>query len=300
MGYNGNIELYNAHFSASGRTQFAYIVNNAFVKLLNSNINPINSLLSTNKESQAWIQSSVVNYANTDTTKYNSWKNNLPVTPEFATSATLPRTGWIASSFNSNGHNNAIDGNVSSRWTTVGAQTAGQWFAVNTQKPVRFNKIILDSSNSANDGPAGYAVYVSDDGANWGDPVATGPGASVTVINIPVTEKQYVKVEQTTTGVKSNYWSIHEFYLAYIEDDTAIQPGSASGKQAVYVADGSLYFGGFAGDAVQLTIYSLSGKKVFAAASVTSGVDISALNSGLYIVEVKQNGQIARTKIVKK
>lgn len=301
MGYSGNLELYQAHFSASGRSLFAYLTDNTTIKLLNSNVSAINPLLTSGRETRAWVQSSVLNQANTDTTKYNSWKNNLAITPVFATSATLPRTGWIASSFNSNAHNNAIDGYASTRWTTVGAQTAGQWFAVDTRRPVRFNKVILDSSNSSNDGPGGYAVYISNSASDWGEPVATGPGSTVTVISVPTSDAQYVKVEQTTTGVKSNYWSIHEFYLAYIADEATIKPDYEPSKQAtIYVADGLLYFDGFTSEAVRLTIYDLSGQKVFFAGSVTSGVDIRALNKGVYIVEVKQGGQITRTKILKK
>ncbi|GAB6012252.1 glycosyl hydrolase family 28-related protein [Viscerimonas tarda] len=297
----GNLELYQAHFNASGRIQFGLIANNGFIKLLNSDAVAISTLLTTNKESQAWIQSSVLNYANTDTTKYNSWKNNLSVSPVFATTATLPRTGWIASSFNSNAHNNAIDGNITTRWSTVGAQAAGQWFAVNTKAPVKFNKIILDSSPSSNDGPAGYAVYLSSNGTDWGEPVATGIGASVTIISIPETTSQYVRVLQTTTGVKSGYWSIHEFYLAYVEgEETAVRPDYAQNNHQVFVADGTLYLEGFASEPVQLNVYSISGQKVLSAASTTPAVDVSSLPSGVYIVDIKQGGEVYRAKALKK
>jgi hypothetical protein len=296
----GEIDLVMSHFRAAGGTRFMQLSGNPTVKIINSYI-ARKSIVNSGYASKVFIQSSLVDAVDVTPAQCALWENNLGSATEFVAADMLPRTNWIASSFNGNTPNNAIDSNVNTRWTTGGAQTAGQWFAVNTRTPLKFNKVILDSSVSSNDGPGGYAVYVSNSASEWGEAVATGSGASVTVINIPVTEAQYVKVEQTTTGVKTNYWSIHEFYLAYIEEDeTAVKPGYVQNNHIVYVAEGLLYFDGFDSNAVELNIYNLSGQKVLSAASITSGMDISALNSGVYIVEVKQNGQVKRAKILKK
>jgi len=60
------------------------------------------------------------------------------------------------------------------------------------------------------DYPRGYKVYVSDDGENWGETVATSSGSqSITKITFEPQTKRYIKLEQT--GSDSYYWwSIYE------------------------------------------------------------------------------------------
>ena len=70
----------------------------------------------------------------------------------------------------------ALDADANSRWSTIGAQAPGQWFVVDMQAPRTFTTLVLDSA-AAQDSPRGYAVYASQDGQEWGPPLATGAGA---------------------------------------------------------------------------------------------------------------------------
>jgi fibronectin type 3 domain-containing protein len=125
----------------------------------------------------------------------------------------LSRSGWVASaSVNSGNAKNAIDGNASTRWDTAGSQTNGQWFQIDLGSTNSFYKLILDATASPNDYPRGYQVYVSNDGVNWGSPVATGAGSSaITAITFASQTARYIRITQTLSGVTGNYWSIHEF-----------------------------------------------------------------------------------------
>lgn len=79
----------------------------------------------------------------------------------------------------------------------------------------KLNRIILDTSKSPNDGPAGYELYLSTgEGDTW-KLVASGKNAgSVQIISFPAEETSKFKIAQT--GTKGNYWSIHELYAACV------------------------------------------------------------------------------------
>ncbi len=125
----------------------------------------------------------------------------------------LNRLLWVAGSSTSGSDQpaNAIDGNLSTRWSTGTSQVNGQWFQVDMGLPTTFNKIVLNAANSPSDYPRGYQVNVSNDGINWGSPVTTGAGASaITTITFPTQAARYIRVTQTGTA-SANYWSIDEF-----------------------------------------------------------------------------------------
>jgi F5/8 type C domain len=108
---------------------------------------------------------------------------------------------------------NAIDGNLSTRWSTDSLQASGQWFQVDMHSAKAIFKIVLDTTPSPNDYPRGYQVNLSNDGSNWGSPVATGAGYSaVTTITFAPQTARYVRITQTGTAA-GNYWSIHELNI---------------------------------------------------------------------------------------
>jgi fibronectin type 3 domain-containing protein len=127
----------------------------------------------------------------------------------------LNRSIWGASSSTSGSDlpGNALDGNLTTRWSTGGSQVNGQWFQVDMGTANVFNKLILNAVNSAGDYPRGYQVTVSSDGVNWSSSVATGIGSSsgITTITSATQSARYVRITQTTTGSTGNYWSIDEF-----------------------------------------------------------------------------------------
>jgi lysophospholipase L1-like esterase/fibronectin type 3 domain-containing protein len=141
--------------------------------------------------------------------------NSTPVSATPSAGIALNRAGWIATaSSGGSPRNNAIDGNINTRWSTDALQANGQWFQVDMLAVRSFRKIVLDTTPSANDYPRGYVVNVSNDGVNWGSPVATGVGSSgVTTILLNTTKNaRYLRITQTGSA-PGNYWSIHELYV---------------------------------------------------------------------------------------
>jgi len=109
------------------------------------------------------------------------------------------------------GSANAIDGDYWTGWRTIGQdQVPGQWFVVDMQKRQKFNRIVMDNVWAIYDTPAGYNIYVSDDGKDWGVPVAGGKGGAwgMTTATFKPVKARYIKVEQT--GKTNQFWSIFE------------------------------------------------------------------------------------------
>ncbi|WJH34829.1 discoidin domain-containing protein [Paenibacillus sp. CC-CFT747] len=139
----------------------------------------------------------------------NESADSSPASATPTSGAALSRTGWTATASNTTGTANALDGVLSTRWTTSRTQIAGLYYQLNMGSAKTFNKITLDA-NSTNDYPRGYEVYVSSNGTTWGTAVATGTGTgSITTVTFPVQTAQYIKVVLTATA--SPWWSIHEF-----------------------------------------------------------------------------------------
>jgi hypothetical protein len=122
----------------------------------------------------------------------------------------LLRDGWVASaSAGASTAAAAIDGNASTRWTTSAPQVSGQWFQLDMRAAQSFNQIVLDATGASSDDPRAYAVYVSNDGASFGAPVATGAGsAAVVSIGFADQTARYVRVVQTSST--SSWWSAFE------------------------------------------------------------------------------------------
>lgn len=106
----------------------------------------------------------------------------------------------------------AIDRNDQTRWTT-GPSRAGMWFSVDLGEKSPISEIIMDTTRSAKDTPNGCEVYVSDDGKNWGSPVARADGSSEKTTTIKMlTSGRYIKIV-TTNSRDIFHWSIHELYI---------------------------------------------------------------------------------------
>ena len=106
---------------------------------------------------------------------------------------------------------NAIDCDHWTGWRDMTkTQYSGQWFQVGMKRAQRFDKLVLDTTWALWDSPDKYAVSVSNDGANWGQPIATGAGQlGITTITFPVQTARYIRITQT--GMNPTYhWSIYE------------------------------------------------------------------------------------------
>ncbi len=124
----------------------------------------------------------------------------------------LARTGWAASASSTDTLGdvvgNAIDGNLSTRWSSGVAQANGQWFQVDMGKNQTFNRVLLDAASNTNDYPRGYQVQVSTDGTTWSTVASgTGSGPAVLVQFAPQVAR-YLKIVQT--GTSTSWWSIAE------------------------------------------------------------------------------------------
>ncbi len=145
------------------------------------------------------------------------------------TPGTLNRLYWVASSSTSGSDSpaNALDGNLTTRWSTGASQANGQWFEVDMGVANTFNKLVLNCVNSANDYPRGYQVYVSNDGVNWGSFVASGTGSSgTTTITFPAQAARYIRIIQTGS-VSGTFWSIDEFNAFGTAPTTPANPFAA-------------------------------------------------------------------------
>ncbi len=103
----------------------------------------------------------------------------------------------------------AIDGKLSSRYTTGKGMASGMWVQIELPETTEVAGLILDAASSKNDYPRGYRIEVSIDGTNWGKPVAQGNGDTAkTLIELESQAAKFIKITQT--GSNRLYWSIHE------------------------------------------------------------------------------------------
>jgi RHS repeat-associated protein len=134
---------------------------------------------------------------------------------------------------------NAVDGSTTTRWSTGANQVSGQWFQVDMTAQRTFVGLRMDTTTTATDFPRSFQVNVSNDGTNWGSPVATGTGNSaVTTLTFASQNARFVRV--TLAGAASANWSIYEFN---VYDTTLSRTGwvaSASSTSGTNVAANAL------------------------------------------------------------
>jgi F5/8 type C domain len=128
----------------------------------------------------------------------------------------LPRSGWTATaSSNSDDAARAFDSTTATRWATGLTQRAGQFFQIDLGKPSNFDSIELNAAGNAEDYPRNYRVLVSDDGATWRGPVATGQGAgAATEIDFSPQTARHVRIEQDGSD-DARWWSIADVQLRF-------------------------------------------------------------------------------------
>ncbi|ACT01224.1 discoidin domain-containing protein [Paenibacillus sp. JDR-2] len=140
--------------------------------------------------------------------------DNVLVTSAGSSNATgeLNRFGWTATatdSYYQRPASNALDGDNNTSWTSGVSQASGQNFIVDMKSVQNFDRIELDLGTANNDYMRGYNLYASNDGANWGSPIASGVGVDpVTTISFASQSARYFKI--TLTGANGYWWSITE------------------------------------------------------------------------------------------
>ncbi|MBB3127046.1 beta-glucanase (GH16 family) [Paenibacillus rhizosphaerae] len=161
----------------------------------------------------------------------NLSENGPSLTVSTALIQTLPRDNWTAtasSSWPDSPPANAIDASKTTRWATGAGQTNGQWFQLDLGKSQTFNRIVLDDGLTNGDYPRGYQVYVSEDGSNWGDPVASGQGSQNNGTAILLSGEQtarYVKIVQIGNA-GGTWWGIYDIKLQRFSSTDAQAPSA--------------------------------------------------------------------------
>jgi uncharacterized protein YjdB len=208
----GTLSMQQANFHQPGQLRFANI-SSGTLNVHNSAIWSVGSLLNGGAGSHLSARSSVIDSTQLVTSTAALWKNNLGNLWGVSIVGAMDRQGWTASaSVNTGNAKNALDSNATTRWDTQGSQVNGQSFTVDMKTVNTIHAIVLDVSGSPDDSPAGYNVFTSNDGVNWGSSIATGVGnTGMTLIAFTDKTGRYIKIVQT--GTKGNYWSIHEFYV---------------------------------------------------------------------------------------
>lgn len=134
----------------------------------------------------------------------------------------ISKYGWSVVASHNNGENNVnsgkiIDGNRGNSWESGTGMVAGMNFIVDMGGPKNFGRVAFQSGGA--DYARGYELFVSDDGANWGDPIAAGTDADAVIkagsnaiftVDFNALTARYVKVE-LTKSFPSNWWKINEF-----------------------------------------------------------------------------------------
>lgn len=132
----------------------------------------------------------------------------------------LPETLWGASAFDppdssawpaGDAPANALDGSLTTRWSTNEPQVAGQWFEVDMVTPQTFSQVSLDSGpTSAQDYPRSFELEMSNDGTTWTNIVAGTGSTELVTVSFPQKTARFIRVVVTgSAGVF--WWSIAEF-----------------------------------------------------------------------------------------
>ncbi len=208
----GSLNLQSGNFVQPGQLRFGWLKAGA-LSIHNTAVWSIGTILNAGAEPRFSAQSSIIDSNNIVPARAALFKNNLGNVWGVSVAGAMDRHGWTAAASVNNGNaRNALDSTASTRWDTQGSQTNGQTFTVDMKTMNTVHTVVLDCTQSRDDSPAGYNAYVSADGVNWGNPVATGAGTTgMTLITFPETVGRYIRIVQT--GSKGNYWSIHEFYV---------------------------------------------------------------------------------------
>jgi hypothetical protein len=151
----------------------------------------------------------------------------------------LPTTGWVATASASGGGipADAIDENVTTRWSPGVNQANGQWFQVDLGSAQTFSQIVLDAGPAIVDYARGYEIHVSSDALSWGSPIKVGTGSSAQItIDFAIQTARYIRVTQTGSS-PANWWGISEFEVNLNASPNPIAhtlaKSSSNGKVAV-------------------------------------------------------------------
>ena len=140
----------------------------------------------------------------------------------------LSRSGWAASANSPSGSDPpsyALDGNLSTRFSTNEDQVAGLYFEVDLGAPQSFGELQMEVPNSASDYARSYTIEDSENGVSWTAVASCAGTSDAEVVSFPVQTARYVRV--VLIGGADWWWSIDEFYLYGASSCSASSTGAA-------------------------------------------------------------------------
>ena len=213
---SGLLRLVGAHFQNPGNTAFAELEGGTVV-LLGSGVNPKDPLIKRGTGGEAFltVAGSVADALGIKVTT-DGWINNTGTARAFSEDneilSAYDRRAWkVSASHNSGNAGRVLDGNVGTRWDSAAVQKPGMYFQVDFGTELTFDTLILDIGSSTGDMAVKWNVYVSSDGSDWGEAIASGEKGNGLISFDPV-EARYLRVTQNGSS-EGSYWSIHELYV---------------------------------------------------------------------------------------
>ena len=126
------------------------------------------------------------------------------------------RSGWVATtnapSSSADVPANALDGKLTTRFSTSEHQAPGLYFEVKLGTAQVFDELAMEVPNSPTDYARGYDVEVSTNGSAWATAAACAGTGTSEIVSFSTQTARYVRVV-LTAGTTSDWWSIDEFNL---------------------------------------------------------------------------------------
>jgi F5/8 type C domain-containing protein len=118
--------------------------------------------------------------------------------PKAYGSAQWKATASITAAGNADLPPNAIDGNITTRWTTGHAQTGGETFTIDMGVSQSVGRVVIDDTTNPTDFPAAYTLEVSTNNTSFTS-VKMGTGMTVIDVSFAPAMARYVRLRQTGT-----------------------------------------------------------------------------------------------------
>jgi glucosylceramidase len=134
----------------------------------------------------------------------------------------LSRSGWSVSTNTAaaggDAATNAIDGNLSTRFSSDAPQADGMYWQANLGSARTFDELRMQVPNSSGDYARSYDLEVSSNGSNWTTVASCSGTGDPETVSFPAQTAQYIRVVNTMlsdglTTSTGSWWSIDELNL---------------------------------------------------------------------------------------
>jgi glucosylceramidase len=135
-----------------------------------------------------------------------------------ASGTALSRAGWTASSNTGSTAASAIDGSLSTGFTSAGTQADGMYWQANLGAARTFDELQMQAPAASADGAVSYALEVSDNGRSWTTVASCSGTGDPETVSFPSQTARYVRVVDTVlldglSTTTTSPWTIDELNL---------------------------------------------------------------------------------------